>query len=117
MILHDVFKSRQFRRLAVIVCISLALYILYKARPNSIDSQTDFSFKGSEKILPDEFKSLRRAADKTVSEKLPVKENILFLKTHKCGTSSMVNIFYLYGVRRRLNFVMEPWHTQLNINK
>ena len=37
------------------------------------------------------------------------KQNLMFIKTHKCGTSTLVNTFYLYGVRRRLNFVIhEP---------
>ena len=44
-------------------------------------------------------------------------ENIFFLKTHKCGTSTLVNALYLYGVRRRLNFVTEPWKRQLNVTK
>ena len=45
------------------------------------------------------------------------RENLLFLKTHKCGTSSMVNIFYLWAVRRRKNFVLQPWTRQLDITK
>ena len=43
------------------------------------------------------------------------KTNILFLKTHKCGTSSMVNLFFLFGIRRKLNFVVEPFKRQFNI--
>ena len=43
------------------------------------------------------------------------KTNILFLKTHKCGTSSMVNLFFLFGIRRKLNFVIEPFKRQFNI--
>ena len=35
------------------------------------------------------------------------KENFMFIKTYKCGTSSLVNVFYLLGVRRRLNFVIQ----------
>ena len=39
------------------------------------------------------------------------KSNLFFVKTHKCGTSTMVNIFYLYGIQRKLNFVLTPyWH-------
>ena len=58
---------------------------------------------------------------KIVGEGLQVpkgKENsFLFLKTHKCGTSTLVNMFYLFGIRRRLNFVTNPWTRQLNLNK
>ena len=34
------------------------------------------------------------------------KTNLMFIKTHKCGTSTLVNPFYLKGVRHRLNFVI-----------
>ena len=58
---------------------------------------------------------------KIVGEGLQVpkgKENsFLFLKTHKCGTSTLVNMFYLFGIRRRLNFVTNPWTRQLNLKK
>ena len=35
------------------------------------------------------------------------KRNLMFAKTHKCGTSTLVNTFYLVGVRRRLNFIIQ----------
>ena len=58
---------------------------------------------------------------KIVGEGLQVpkgKENsFLFLKTHKCGTSTLVNMLYLFGIRRRLNFVTNPWTRQLNLKK
>ena len=58
---------------------------------------------------------------KIVGEGLQVpkgKENsFLFLKTHKCGTSTLVNMFYLFGIRRRLNFVTNPWSRQLDVDK
>ena len=30
--------------------------------------------------------------------------NFMFVKTHKCGISTLVNVFYLYGARNKLNF-------------
>ena len=42
-------------------------------------------------------------------------KNFLFIKTHKCGTSTLVNMFYLFGIRRRLNFVTQPWSRALDI--
>ena len=58
---------------------------------------------------------------KIVGEGLQVpkgKENsFLFLKTHKCGTSTLVNMFYLFGIRRRLNFVTQPWSRRLDLEK
>ena len=44
-------------------------------------------------------------------------KNFLFLKTHKCGTSTLVNMLYLFGIRRRLNFVTNPWSRQLDIEQ
>ena len=37
------------------------------------------------------------------------KPKLMFLKTHKSATSTLVNMFYLYGIRRKLNFVMKPY--------
>ena len=47
----------------------------------------------------------------------PRKKKLMFFKTHKCGTSSLVNSLYLYGIRRNLNFVLTPYEHQLFINK
>ncbi|XP_063675051.1 galactosylceramide sulfotransferase-like [Bolinopsis microptera] len=44
-------------------------------------------------------------------------DSFLFIKTHKCGTSTLVNMFYLFGLRRRLNFVTQPWSRQLDVDK
>ena len=43
------------------------------------------------------------------------KDNFMFIKTHKCGTSSLVNVFYLLGVRRKLNFVIQRGDRSHNI--
>ena len=43
------------------------------------------------------------------------KKNFMFIKTHKCGTSSLVNVFYLLGVRRKLNFVIQRGDRAHNI--
>ena len=45
------------------------------------------------------------------------KKNLMFLKTHKCGTSSLVNVFYLRGVRKKLNFVIQPDKHLLSLSK
>ena len=42
-------------------------------------------------------------------------KNFLFIKTHKCGTSTLVNMFYLFGIRRKLNFVTQPWNRWLDV--
>ena len=45
------------------------------------------------------------------------KKNLMFLKTHKCGTSTLVNMFYLFGLRRRLNFVLQSPHNHFITTK
>ena len=49
------------------------------------------------------------------SEQILTKKNLMFIKTHKCGTSTLVDVFYLRGVRKRLNFVMYPYQHQLDL--
>ena len=43
--------------------------------------------------------------------------NFMFVKTHKCGTSTLVNVFYLYGARNKLNFVLNPYTHQINLKE
>ena len=50
------------------------------------------------------------------SEQILIKNNLMFIKTHKCGTSTLVDVFYLRGVRKRLNFVMYPYQHQLDLH-
>ena len=49
------------------------------------------------------------------SEQILIKKNLMFIKTHKCGTSTLVDVFYLQGVRKRLNFVMYPYQHQIDL--
>ena len=46
-----------------------------------------------------------------------VKKNLMFIKTHKCGTSTLVDTFYLFGVRRKLNFVLNPNSHDVRVQK
>ena len=45
------------------------------------------------------------------------KKNLMFVKTHKCGTSTLVNVFYLNGVRKKLNFVLNPYAHKINLKR
>lgn len=46
------------------------------------------------------------------------KPNFLFLKTHKTGSSTLGSIFFLYGVKRKLNFVLPPYTgTLMDVNE
>ena len=40
------------------------------------------------------------------------RDKLMFLKTHKCGTSSLVTILYQFGIRRNLNFLLTPYEHQ-----
>ncbi|XP_063688821.1 galactosylceramide sulfotransferase-like [Bolinopsis microptera] len=48
------------------------------------------------------------------SEQISIKKNLMFIRTHKCGTSTLVDVFYLRGVRKRLNFFMVPYERDIN---
>ena len=37
------------------------------------------------------------------------RDNLMFVKTHKCATTTLVSMFYLNGVRKRLNLAMTPY--------
>ena len=41
---------------------------------------------------------------------IQTKSRVMFLKTHKTATSTLINMYYLYGIRRRLNFVAKPYN-------
>ena len=56
---------------------------------------------------PDKLINITLADNQTVQS---TKYNLMFLKTHKTGTSTLVNVFYLYGIRRKLNFVLKPYN-------
>ena len=64
--------------------------------------------------------TIRNYQNSTPRQTTTKKRNLMFIKTHKCGTSSLVNTFYLMGVRSRLNFVVQqsshPHTLALNID-
>ena len=90
------------------------------ADPDSADSvpvETAMPLMGTPKPTVDDKSAMK--GFKIVGEGLRVPtgkdKNFLFIKTHKCGTSTLVNMFYLFGIRRRLNFVTQPWSRALDI--
>ena len=40
------------------------------------------------------------------SEECPEKTKIVYIKTHKCASSSLQNIFLRFGEKRNLSFVL-----------
>ena len=46
-------------------------------------------------------------------EDLKTKKNFLFAKTHKTGSSTLGSIFFYYGMKRKLNFVLPPYTNTL----
>ena len=85
-----------------------------------LNAQVDISIDSSQKQVvssqeseSDQYKDSHHVKTHFVS----IKKNLMFLKTHKCGTSSLVNIFYLRGVRKKLNFVVQPDQHQLQLTE
>ena len=39
---------------------------------------------------------------------LGFKQNLMFIKTHKTGSSTLGSVFYLYGIKRKLIFLHPP---------
>ena len=38
-----------------------------------------------------------------------IKNNLMFIKTHKTGSSTLGGLFYLYGIKKKFNFVLFPY--------
>ena len=45
---------------------------------------------------------------------IKVKSNVMFIKTHKTGSSTLGGLFYLYGIRKKFNFVLFPYTNKLS---
>jgi hypothetical protein len=114
--------------------ISKDLISLEQNRIAAQQHQIDSRMKMIAKYTPSQERSTERPVEpddatdnsvvqgfKKVGEGLMVPKgkdkNFLFLKTHKCGTSTLVNMLYLFGIRRRLNFVTQPWSRQLDVEQ
>ncbi|XP_063683618.1 galactosylceramide sulfotransferase-like isoform X2 [Bolinopsis microptera] len=86
-----------------IVKISVSDDVVSDTSENVISTLTDSDQLFKSKVRP----------NSSHSEQILIKKNLMFIKTHKCGTSTIVDVFYLRGVRRRLNFVMNPYQHNL----
>ena len=99
--------SRSFRtRYVVLIAVLMLTVYLFKMTvvgKDSSDSVKSGFYEQSEKMTSSDQSSPKEDGVLTV-----LKKNLMFIRTHKCGTSTLVNIFYLFGVRRRLSFVMKP---------
>ena len=43
-----------------------------------------------------------------------IKNNLMFIKTHKTGSSTLGGLFYLYGIKKKFNFVLFPYTNKLD---
>ena len=88
-----------------IINISVSEAVVSDTSENAIATLTD----------SDQQFELKDKPSSSNSEQMLIKMNLMFIKTHKCGTSTLVDVFYLQGVRKRLNFVMYPYQHQLDL--
>ena len=118
-------KSRPVLKtcLCFIVFLSITLYLIPnmdQTSSTSIDSETEILQLEQSSNDQDqaEFSGRQTARNgqylSDFSHEIS-KKNLMFIKTHKCGTSTLVDVFYLFGVRRKLNFVMFPSSHQLEL--
>ena len=115
-------------RVIFIILVALLIFLMIDpaifggdqnfSRRMRINAQVDINIDTSNKQVvssqeseSDQYKGSHHVETHFVS----IKKNLMFLKTHKCGTSSLVNIFYLRGVRKKLNFVVQPDQHQLHL--
>ena len=87
-----------------IVNISVSEAVVSDTSENVISTLTDSDQQFESKDKP----------SSSHSEQMLIKMNLMFIKTHKCGTSTLVDVFYLRGVRKKLNFVMIPYTHKLS---
>ena len=88
-----------------IINISVSEDVILDTSENVISTLTD-SYQ--------QFQSIDKPSS-SHSEQILIKMNLMFIKTHKCGTSTLVDVFYLRGVRKRLNFVTYPYQHQIDL--
>ena len=101
----------------VMVLLAVFLIICFLCSQNEIKARLFPMYNGTELekhhilngtrylstgIQPSHEHTLKKSAART--------KNLMFIKTHKCGTSTLVNAFYLAGVRRKLNYVVQRSH-------
>ena len=88
-----------------LVLISVLMFTLYMFRMTVVNKNSSGSFK-SEFHERSKVTVFNQSSPNEGGVRAVAKKNLMFIRTHKCGTSTLVNVFYLFGIRRRLNFVM-----------
>ncbi|GFY62066.1 galactosylceramide sulfotransferase [Trichonephila inaurata madagascariensis] len=90
-------NKRNFSLVSVIFCAAFVVYVIQY-------DQTDIH--SVRRILSEDiFPSTEEPPEAPTNSCTP-RKNIVFLKTHKCASSSIQNIFNRYGYRRGLTFVL-----------
>ncbi|KAG8188768.1 hypothetical protein JTE90_012239 [Oedothorax gibbosus] len=97
-------NQKSFSFVSAVFCAAFIVYIIQYEQPD---------IHSVRRILSDEAADLFSSSDEEPFPTSPTnscspRRNIVFLKTHKCASSSVQNIFNRYGYRRKLNFVLPP---------
>eukprot|EP00795_Rhopilema_esculentum_P002149 gene2149-17736_t len=113
---HFTFKLRYFFGIALLNCILVSIFLRYYTCNFEKRIATNNSSGDARKPKSD---ILRRSEKRRCKPK----NNIVFLKTHKTGSSTITNILNRYGESRGLNFVLPkigqnrlawPWSFQMD---
>lgn len=118
----------KFGYFRVLFTLLLALVIFLMANPavfggdpnakrTTMNEQVDNTGLSHNKVINSTESEHQNFLHSDQPESVSQKKNLMFLKTHKCGTSSLVNVFYLRGVRKKLNFVIQPDKHLLSLSK
>lgn len=117
-------NSRVFKiRCLLFIAVLTLIMTVYWLQPDEMDNalisvklELDIQLQGNstdnQKHILEEKNSEHSTSTETIVNANVIRKNLMFIKTHKCGTSTLVDMFYLFGVRRRWNFVMTPGYNR-----
>lgn len=88
----------------------ISLIYLYSPSLNNVVVVKSDSQQTVPKIYLDPVNNNQYDINKTCSDS---HKNLVFVKTHKTGTSTTVNILYNFGINHGLNFAIYPYSHQL----
>ncbi|GIY82166.1 galactosylceramide sulfotransferase [Caerostris extrusa] len=90
-------NKKSFSLVSVVFCAACIVYVIQY-------NETDIH--SVRRILSEEMFFSTEEPPETPTNSCTPRNNIVFLKTHKCASSSIQNIFNRYGFRKKLTFVL-----------
>ncbi|KFM68659.1 Galactosylceramide sulfotransferase, partial [Stegodyphus mimosarum] len=89
-------NQKSFNFISFVVCMAFVVYFVQYEQPGVNSLSGVFNNEEEDEIVTPE----------TFTNSCRPRKNIVFLKTHKCASSSIQNIFTRYGYRHGLTFVL-----------